>query len=106
MVHEAMVLEYAGPELALISLSGAMRLGLLLSLVANLFFPWGIAVTAGLPQLALGLAVLAGKTAVLAAGIAMVEVSIAKLRLFRVPELLSGAFVLAVLAVVTGLVAG
>ena len=104
MVHEAMVLEYAGPELALISLGGAMRLGLLLSLVANLFFPWGIAVTAGLPQLAAGFGVLAAKTAVLAAGIAAAEVSVAKLRLFRVPELLSGAFVLAVLAVVTGLV--
>ena len=104
MIHEAMVLEYAGPELALISLGGAMRLGLLLSLLANLFFPWGIAVTAGLPQLALGLAVLAAKTAAIAAAIALLEVSMAKLRLFRVPELLSGAFVLGVLAVVTGLV--
>ena len=104
MIHEAMVLEYAGPELALISLGGAMRLGLLLSLLANLFFPWGIAVTAGLPQLALGLAVLAAKAAVIAAAIALLEVSMAKLRLFRVPELLSGAFVLGVLAVVTGLV--
>lgn len=104
MIHEAMVLEYAGPELALINLGGAMRLGLLLSLVANLFFPWGIAITAGLPQLALGLAALAGKTVLLAGAIAVVEVANAKLRLFRVPELLSGAFVLAVLAVVTGLV--
>ncbi len=42
MIHEAMVLEYAGPELALVTLGGQMRLGLLLSLVANLFFPWGI----------------------------------------------------------------
>jgi formate hydrogenlyase subunit 4 len=104
MIHEAMVLEYAGPELALITLGGAMRLGLLLSLVANLFFPWGIAATAGLPQLALGVAALAGKTAVIAAVIAATEVAMAKLRLFRVPELLSGAFVLAVLAVITGLV--
>ena len=43
MIHEAMVLEYAGPELALVTLGEAMRLGLLLSLAANLFFPWGIA---------------------------------------------------------------
>ena len=105
MVHEAMVLEYAGPELALVTLGGAMRLGLLLSLLANLFFPWGIAVSAGLPQLALGTVVLAGKTALLAAGIALTEVRLAKLRFFRVPELLSGGFALAVLAVVTGLVA-
>jgi formate hydrogenlyase subunit 4 len=105
MVHEAMVLEYAGPELALITLGGQMRLGLLVSLVANLFFPWGIAETAGIPGVAAGLAVLGAKTAAIAAVIAAGEVSMAKLRLFRVPEILSGAFVLAVLAVVTGLAA-
>ncbi len=104
MIHEAMVLEYAGPELALVTLGEAMRLGLLLSLLANLFFPWGIAATASVPHLALGLAVLGVKTAAIAGAIAIVEVSTAKLRLFRVPEILSAAFVLAVLAVVTGLV--
>jgi len=104
MIHEAMVLEYAGPELALVTLGEAMRLGLLLSLVANLFFPWGIAATASIPRLALGLAVLGAKTAAIAGVIAVVEVSAAKLRLFRVPEILSAAFVLSVLAVVTGLV--
>jgi formate hydrogenlyase subunit 4 len=103
MIHEAMVLEYAGPELALVTLGGQLRLGLLLSLVANLFFPWGIAGTAGGVHLLLGLAVLAAKTAVIAAAIAAGEVAMAKLRLFRVPEILSAAFVLAVLAVVTGL---
>jgi formate hydrogenlyase subunit 4 len=101
MIHEAMVLEYAGPELALVTLGEAMRLGLLLSLLANLFFPWGIAATASVPHLALGLAVLAAKTAAIAGVIAIIEVSTAKLRLFRVPEILSAAFVL---AVVTGLV--
>ena len=104
MIHEAMVLEYAGPELALVTLGEAMRLGLLLSLAANLFFPWGIAVTRSIPGLALGLLALGAKTAVLAAVIAVAEVSTAKLRLFRVPEILSAGFVLAVLAVVTGLV--
>jgi formate hydrogenlyase subunit 4 len=104
MIHEAMILEYAGPELALVTLGAAMRLGLLLSLLANLFFPWGIATTASIPHLLLGLAVLAAKTAAIAAAVAVTEVSAAKLRLFRVPEILSAAFVLSVLAVVTGLV--
>ncbi len=104
MIHEAMVLEYAGPELALVTLGEAMRLGLLLSLLANLFFPWGIAATASIPHLLLGVAALGAKTAAIAVAIAVVEVSTAKLRLFRVPEILSAAFVLAVLAVVTGLV--
>jgi formate hydrogenlyase subunit 4 len=104
MIHEAMILEYAGPELALVTLGEMMRLGLLLSLLANLFFPWGIAATASIPHLLLGLAVLAAKTAAIAGMIAVAEVSAAKLRLFRVPEILSAAFVLSVLAVVTGLV--
>lgn len=104
MIHEAMVLEYAGPELGLVTLGETMRLGLLLSLLANLFFPWGIATTANPASLLLGLAALAAKTAVIAVAVAITEVSTAKLRLFRVPEILSAAFVLAVLAVVTGLV--
>jgi formate hydrogenlyase subunit 4 len=104
MIHEAMVLEYAGPELALITLGEQMRLGLLLALVANLFFPWGIAAAASVPRVVLGLAVLAAKTAAIAGAVAVLEVSMAKLRLFRIPEILSAAFVLAILAVVTGLV--
>lgn len=104
MIHEGMVLEYAGPELALISLGNAMRLGLLLSLVANLFFPWGIASSADPPGILIAAAALACKTAGLAVVIAIAEVSMAKLRLFRVPEILSAAFVLAVLAVTAGLV--
>ena len=104
MIHEAMVLEYAGPELALVTLGEAMRLGLLFSLVANLFFPWGIATTASVPRLLLGLAVLGAKTAAIAVAVSLLEIRTAKLRLFRVPELLAGGFVLAVLAVITGLV--
>ncbi len=73
MIHEAMVLEYAGPELALVTLGEAMRLGLLLSLLANLFFPWGIAATASVPHLALGLAVLGVKTAAIAGAISCVR---------------------------------
>jgi hypothetical protein len=43
MVHEAMVLEYAGPRLALVEWAAGMRLTVLLALLANLFLPWGIA---------------------------------------------------------------
>jgi formate hydrogenlyase subunit 4 len=104
MIHEAMILEYSGPELALVTLGEAMRLGLLFSLIANLFFPWGIATSTDLPRVLLGVAVLGGKTAIIAVAISLVEITTAKLRLFRVPELLAGGFVLASLAVVTGLV--
>jgi formate hydrogenlyase subunit 4 len=104
MIHEAMVLEHAGPDLALVTLGEAMRLALLFGLVANLFFPWGIASSAGVAHLALGVVVLAAKTTAIAVVIALIEISTAKLRLFRVPELLAGGFVLSVLAVMTGLV--
>jgi formate hydrogenlyase subunit 4 len=99
MVHEAMVLEYSGPDLALIELGAAMRLTVLLGLFGALFAPWGITTTTGPAHLALGLAAFAGKTLLLGTLIAAGEVFMAKLRLFRVPELLAGSFLLAVLAV-------
>jgi formate hydrogenlyase subunit 4 len=104
MIHEAMVLEYAGPELALTTLGEAMRLGFLFALAANLFVPWGIATTTSPLHVAIGVVVLGAKVTGIAVGVALLEVRTAKLRLFRVPELLTGGFVLAVLAVVTGLV--
>ena len=103
MIHEAMVLEYAGADLALVELASAMRLTVLLGLLASLFVPWGIA-GAGLAALPLAVAALLAKVAVLGAGLAAVEVFLAKLRLFRVPELLAGSFVLALLAVATSFV--
>jgi formate hydrogenlyase subunit 4 len=99
MVHEAMTLEYAGPDLALVELGAQMRLTVLLGLLASLVAPWGIATTASWGALALALPVAAAKIAVLGAVLAGAEVCWAKLRLFRVPELLAGSFLLALLAV-------
>ncbi len=100
MIHEAMVLEYSGPYLALIEWGAAIKLFVLLALAANLFMPWGIAVSFSPLALAGGLVSLIVKLAVLATAIAVLETRVAKLRLFRVPELLSASFVLALLAVV------
>ncbi|CQD19123.1 formate hydrogenlyase [Mycobacterium lentiflavum] len=100
MVHEAMVLEYAGPRLALVEWASGMRLTVLLALLANLFLPWGIAGAAPTAlQVLAAVAAIVIKVAVLAALLATFEVFIAKLRLFRVPELLAGSFLLALLAV-------
>jgi formate hydrogenlyase subunit 4 len=100
MIHEAMVLEYAGPDLALIEWASAMRLSVLLGLLAGLFFPLGIAVAgAGVLGLLLSVIALVLKVALLGALLAVGEVFMAKLRLFRVPELLAGSFLLALLAV-------
>ncbi|WP_232666939.1 respiratory chain complex I subunit 1 family protein [Pseudonocardia sp. TRM90224] len=104
MVHEAMVLEYAGPDLALIELGSAMRLSVYLGLLANLFLPWGIATEVGVLALLGGVVAFAVKVAVLGAVLALVEVFLAKVRLFRVPELLAGSFLLALLAVTSSYV--
>ncbi|SDZ36225.1 Formate hydrogenlyase subunit 4 [Amycolatopsis xylanica] len=99
MVHEAMVLEYAGPDLAMVELASAMRLTVFLGLLANLFAPWGIATSATPLAIGLGLLVWLGKVTVLGVVLAAGEVFVAKLHLFRVPELLAGSFLLALLAV-------
>jgi formate hydrogenlyase subunit 4 len=100
MVHDAMVLEYAGPRLALVEWASGMRLTVLLALLANLFAPWGIAGRQPGPvDIVVGVAAVAAKVALLAGLLATVEVFVAKLRLFRVPELLAGSFLLALLAV-------
>ncbi|GAA5150152.1 respiratory chain complex I subunit 1 family protein [Pseudonocardia eucalypti] len=103
MVHEAMVLEYAGPDLALVELASSMRLAVFLGLLANLFVPWGIATEAAGTAIPLGVlgaaAVLVLKVGVLGVALAVAEVFLAKLRLFRVPELLAGSFLLALSAV-------
>jgi formate hydrogenlyase subunit 4 len=102
MVHEAMVLEYAGPKLALVEWASGMRLTVLLALLANLFLPWGIAGRQpSLIEVVIGVVAITAKVAVLAVALAAAEVFIAKLRLFRVPELLAGSFLLALLAVVS-----
>ena len=100
MVHEAMVLEYAGPRLALVEWASGMRLTVLLALLGNLFIPWGVAgPDPGALDVAIGVLAIAVKVVVLAVLLAGAEVFLAKLRLFRVPELLAGSFLLALLAV-------
>ena len=99
MIHEAMLLEYAGRDLAAVELASALRLTVLLGLGANLFLPWGIATSAA-PLPLLGAAVVfAVKVSLLGAALAAFEVFVAKWRLFRVPELLAGSFLFGLLAV-------
>jgi formate hydrogenlyase subunit 4 len=99
MIHEAMTLEYSGRYLALIEWAAALRLLIFFSLLANMFTPWGVATT--LTPMAVSVAVIAliAKLAALGLVVALLETRLAKLRLFRVPELLAVSFVLALLAV-------
>ena len=100
MVHEAMVLEYSGRHLAMIEFAAALKLVLYFSLIACLFVPFGMATadkTAG--ALALGVAAYLAKILVFAALLPIGETSVAKMRVFRYPIFLGGAFAAAALAV-------
>ena len=99
MVHEAMVLEYSGRHLAVIELAASLKLLLYVSLIACVFVPWGLAPAgAGLAALAIGVAAYVGKLAVGGFLLALFETSIAKMRVFRVPDFLGVALMLGLLA--------
>ncbi|MCO5157201.1 MAG: NADH-quinone oxidoreductase subunit H [Aquamicrobium sp.] len=98
MVHEAMVLEYSGRHLAMIELAAMLKLVLYLSLIACVFVPWGIAPAgAGLAAFAAGTALWLAKLAAGGFLLAVFETSIAKMRVFRVPDFLGVALMLGLL---------
>jgi formate hydrogenlyase subunit 4 len=101
MIHEAMILEYSGRYLALVEWGAAIKQLVLMSLLANIFFPIGLAAEATPAAFGLSLLFFVAKLMVLAGAVALVEFTNAKLRLFRVPDLLSTAFILATLALVS-----
>jgi formate hydrogenlyase subunit 4 len=99
MVHEAMVLEYSGRHLALLDLSAELKLLLYVSLIACLFTPWGIAARGAAPEALLnGVVTYIVKLAAGGFLLAVFEISIAKMRVFRVPEFLGAALMLGLLA--------
>jgi len=98
MVHEAMVLEYSGRHLAVIEMASALKLLLYISLIVCIFFPWGIAPLGAAPSAYLpGLATYLGKLMVGGFLLVLFETSIAKMRVFRVPEFLGTALMLGLL---------
>ena len=101
MIHEAMILEYSGPYLALIEWGAAIKQLLLMTLLINSFFPFGLQAGWSAGGVATGLAYLLLKLMALAGAIVLVETTNAKLRLFRVPELLAIAFTLGALALIS-----
>lgn len=100
MIHEAMTLEYSGRYLALVEWAAGLKLLVFLTLIANVFAPWGIATSLTPSALGLGLVVYLVKVCGLALVIGVIECMFAKLRLFRVPELLGVAFILSLLGLV------
>jgi formate hydrogenlyase subunit 4 len=98
MIHEAMLLEYSGRNLAFMEWGASLKQLVLMTLLVNVFLPFGLATDTTPAALGLGLLAYLAKLLVLAGIVVVVETTNAKLRLFRVPDLLSAAFVLAALA--------
>ena len=98
MIHEAMILEYSGPLLALIEWSASIKQLVLMTLLVNVFFPFGLSPDWSAAALASSLSLFIVKLLLLAGAVVLVETTNAKLRLFRVPELLAVAFILSALA--------
>ena len=105
MVHEAMVLEYSGRHLALIELSSSVKLLLYVSLISAVFFPWGIAPAGSdITHYGGALLIYLAKLSASAGLLGIFEVTIAKMRVFRVPQFIGVALMLGLLAALLRLV--
>lgn len=103
MIHEAMLLEYSARHLALMEWAAALKLFNYACIGFALFLPWGIAAGEGPLALLASVPILALKLLLAGAGLALVETVSAKLRVFRAPEFLATAFLLAVLGLLVHL---
>lgn len=101
MIHEAMILEYTGRHLALMEWASMIKLMLYGVLVSNLFVPWGIAQTLHPLALLTATVLLAVKLGLLGACLAVAEMLVAKMRLFRVPTFLAIAFTISLVGMLS-----
>lgn len=99
MIHEAMLLEHSGKGLAMMEWAAANKFVIFLALAANLFFPFGIATNLSVWSMLIALLALVIKITILCFGIAILESFTAKLRFFRLPDLLFTSFVLSAIAI-------
>lgn len=97
MIHEALILEYSGRHLALLEWASSLKLFAYSCIGLALFFPWGIAEAQAPLALLLAIPVLVLKLAIGGTLLAVLETLSAKMRIFRVPEFLATAFLLAVI---------
>ena len=106
MIHEALILEYSGRHLALMEWAASLKLFAYSCMGLALFFPWGVA-EAGAPlALVLAMPALVLKLAIGGALLAFLEGVSAKMRIFRVPEFLATAFMLAVIGLLVSILLG
>ncbi len=101
MIHEAMILEYSGPYLALIEWGAWMKQLILMTLLINTFYPFGLSTEFTPASIAIGAGSYLLKLVLLAALIVLVETTNAKRRLFRGPGIAGGSFILGALALIS-----
>jgi len=106
MIHEALILEYSGRHLALIEWAASLKLFAYSCIGLALFFPWGIAEAQAPSAMLLAVPVLILKLGIGGALLALIETVSAKMRIFRVPEFLATAFLLAVLGMLVRILLG
>ncbi len=106
MIHGALDLEYSGRYLALIEWASAIKLLTYIAIGIALFVPWGIARSGHWAHFPLALAIFVVKVIAAGAGLALLETLLAKMRLFRIPEFLGTAFMLAVLGLLVHFLLG
>jgi formate hydrogenlyase subunit 4 len=106
MIHEALLLEYSGRHLALLEWAASLKLFAYSCIGLALFLPWGLSADDGALGLLLALPVLVIKLAAGGALLALAETVSAKMRIFRVPEFLGIAFVLAVIGMLIHILLG
>ena len=100
MIHEGMILEQSGKNLALMEYSAAIKQVVLMALLINLVIPWGIATTLAPAALAAAAVLFVAKGLVLALVIGLFESSMAKMRFFRLPGLFVMAFFFSTLIII------
>ena len=106
MIHEALILEYSGRHLALLEWAASLKLFAYSCIGLALFFPWGVAEADAPLALIMALPALVGKLAIGGMLLALVETFSAKMRIFRVPEFLATAFLLAVIGLLVNILLG
>jgi formate hydrogenlyase subunit 4 len=100
MIDEARLFEHSGPAMALFKWAASMKQFLLYVVFLNvLVVPWGLADARGAAGVLLALVLLLAKMVGLGLVIVVIESSVAKLRLFRIPDFMGAGFVLSVLAI-------
>ncbi len=101
MVHEAMLLEYSGRDLAMMELSSMMRLTLFMAMIGSLFFPWGVATGTEPMSLLVSFIIAMAEIVLVALVLALIESVLCKSRLFKTPNLLTVSFALSLIAMVS-----